>query len=286
MEQTIIIKQNLYNKRGVLLLSKGEKISLTFEKKQLLVRLGIYDEIFNSEIKQNITNNTTPISVEDSDKSKNFEIEKISIKLSERFNKISKDSAYYSTDIIQTIIYNYKGKDWYNYFILLFAYDAWLYAHSINTALISCLIGINLGWDNSKLEVLALGAIFHDIGITLLPRGSFNKKSTLTEIELKILKNHSDMGYALLQETTLPQMSKNIIIQHHENLNGTGYPNKLRKEDIDIESQIVMIAEFFDTATTGRYQNQNKTPEEVFLEMELEPEIYPHNIVQILKSLF
>lgn len=188
-----------------------------------------------------------------------------------------------ASGILESIIYDNKDKDWYSYFLVLFSYIDWLYAHSVNTALISCMLGISLDFDDKRLAQLAEGALFHDIGMTLLPKKVLNKSEKLTDMELAIVKNHCDMGYAMLEPSSLDETSKLIILQHHEKIDGTGYPNQLTDNQILEEAKIVMVAESFDTATTTRPYKKSKPADVVLDELISFPKIYPKYIVDNLK---
>lgn len=118
-----------------------------------------------------------------------------------------------------------------------------------------------------KLENLCLAALLHDIGMTLLPKEVLNKPDKLDEMEYAIVKNHCQMGASLLRESSIDQVVSEIILQHHERLDGSGYPYGLMKDEIMEEAKIVMEAEFFDAATTSRPYKKAKEIEDVMDEL-------------------
>lgn len=184
--------------------------------------------------------------------------------------------------IVDNLIHSSKNETWYPYLSVLMNYVDWLYSHSINTALISGAIGTRLGYAEQRLRDLTVGALLHDVGQTVLPKSVLNKPSKLTEEEMVIMKNHCEMGASMLQSTTLANISKTIILQHHEKKDGSGYPYGLSGVMILQESKIVAIAEAFDTATTARPYKDAKPAEAVLKEMVERPDLYDMRLVQIL----
>ena len=131
-----------------------------------------------------------------------------------------------------------------------------IYAHSVNVAVISLMIGIAFKLPKKKLEALCAGALLHDIGKAYLPKRIIDKREELTEAEKIIMKSHPRLGYRYLSSTyNISALSKIVVLQHHENVDGTGYPDGLKKDKIMDLSLIVSIANAYDnlsTSTNGR----------------------------------
>lgn len=187
-----------------------------------------------------------------------------------------------ASGIVDDLIHSSKNETWYPYLSVLMNYVDWLYSHSINTALISGAIGNRMGYSEQRMKDLTVGALLHDVGQTVLPKNVLNKPSKLTEAEMIIMKNHCGMGASMLESTTLSNISKTIILQHHEKQDGSGYPYGLSGVQILQESRIVAIAEAFDTATTARPYKDAKPVEMVLEEMVERPEFYDRGLVHIL----
>ena len=187
-------------------------------------------------------------------------------------------------NIVNEMIFHSKNANWYNYLAVLTNYLEWLYSHSINTALLSCIMGIGIGYNETRLVNLALGAILHDIGMTLLPKNILDKPAKLTDVEMAIVRNHCDMGYSMLDQTSLPKISKLIILQHHERNDGTGYPQSLTAEQITEEAKIVSIAESFDTATTERPYKKAVSTNIILTDIISKPEQYDLRIARCLSG--
>jgi putative nucleotidyltransferase with HDIG domain len=127
------------------------------------------------------------------------------------------------------------------------------YAHCLNVALISRAIGKWLHFSRKELDALTLAGLLHDIGKTQLPDGLLTKHGQLTEEELTLLRNHAQDGYRLLKPLTfLDNRVKLTALQHHERYDGSGYPGRLRGDDIDDFAAIVAIADVYDSMTAAR----------------------------------
>ena len=280
----IILEHNIYNEQGVLLLSKGSQVELTQEMIMKLSRIGILEELLQpkeTSDKENI--DSSKVSKSDTVCANIYEKAKHTIvNFSKKYNKVDTYSFQQSHEVLNNLIYDNQDMKWYRHLFTLMNYVDWLYAHSINTAIISCIIGIKLNYSQKRLQSLALGAILHDIGLVLLPTDILNEAIELTDIQKTILESHCELGYTMMKDTELSDDSRKIILQHHEKNDGTGYPKGLCSNDISEESRIVMVAEYFDTATTQRPNKNACCASSVLSKMKLESNVYDTQIVSIL----
>lgn len=131
--------------------------------------------------------------------------------------------------------------------------DNYLYSSAFNTAILSVLIGWEAGLGNEMIRHLFTGAIFHDIGMALIdPEITYKRGELTTEEKMEILM-HPKKGHAYLKEHAfLSAYVKAIAFQHHEHLDGTGYPSRLNGETIHQLAQIVGIADIYDAMTSDR----------------------------------
>ncbi|MCI1965151.1 MAG: HD domain-containing protein [Oscillospiraceae bacterium] len=282
MEETIV-DHDVYNEHGILLLSKGTKIVLSEHRYRQLSRMGILDEVIQprerTQINDNMNHDIIPI------EERKEQINKTIRETSSRLKGADYFVLQKATDILNSIIFENKNEDWYRFVSLIFSYVDWLYTHSLNVAIIGCVIASTLGYDDKQLFNIAMGSLFHDIGLTLLPKKTLSKFSGFTEVEDNIVKNHCEMGYSMINEVNLPQVSKEIILQHHERLDGSGYPNKLGEHQINPESMIAMVAEYFDTATTARVYKPADPIQATIDRMYLEDNLFPRHIVKVLINI-
>ncbi|APH05772.1 HD-GYP domain-containing protein [Bacillus weihaiensis] len=121
-----------------------------------------------------------------------------------------------------------------------------IFEHSLNTSLYSLSIGKTLGIPEKSLHILGLGALFHDIGKLQLPK-SFMTKKELTAEEKEIMKIHTELGFEMLRkESDFHLLIAHCAYQHHEYIDGSGYPRGLKGNDIHQFAKIVAVAEKFD----------------------------------------
>lgn len=130
--------------------------------------------------------------------------------------------------------------------------DPYTAGHMDRTAEIATLIAEKVGLSTDRIEGLRLAAMVHDIGKIAIPAGILNKPGKLNDAEFALIKTHPLVGSETfeLMETGWP--IARIILEHHERLDGTGYPNGVCKEDILEESQILAVADVIDAIMTHR----------------------------------
>jgi len=131
-------------------------------------------------------------------------------------------------------------------------YSDYLYCHSINTTVISVLIGWELGLDREGLYYLAKAAILHDIGMVQVPQTIRNKVSPLTDLDINSIIRHIYTAQRTLERAGISELIIDAIMSHHENENGSGYPAGLTSDDIPDFSKIIHVADVFDAMTTGK----------------------------------
>ncbi len=142
-----------------------------------------------------------------------------------------------------------------NHMLKLTAHDYQTYSHSVNVGFYATLLAKKLysKSDAHDLQELAAGFFLHDIGKTAIEPEVLYKAEKLQDIEWQHIKTHPYMGYKILKDANaLKEESKIIVLQHHENYDGTGYPNGLKARDIHEYARICAIADVFDALTTNR----------------------------------
>jgi putative nucleotidyltransferase with HDIG domain len=122
-----------------------------------------------------------------------------------------------------------------------------MYNHTLNVTVLSLYLGSSLGLDQEQLRKLGLGSVMHDIGKSAVPAKVLMKREALNPSELKLLQSHTLLGSRMVQQIdTLPPEALAIIEQHHEFLDGSGYPRGLTAADISQMARIVGIANLYD----------------------------------------
>ena len=128
-----------------------------------------------------------------------------------------------------------------------------LYAHCVDVAVMALIVGIERGLPQADLEALATGALLHDVGKIRLPANLVRKGDGQTEAERTLLEFHPSLGIAALAQTEeLPEPIFCIILEHHELLDGSGFPSHHVAEHIFPLAQIVGVVDLYDTLSTSR----------------------------------
>lgn len=133
------------------------------------------------------------------------------------------------------------------------SYDSDTYIHSINVCVLSVLVGLVLDLTDPKLRNLSQAALLHDIGKICLPLDLLNKPGKLTEEEFTKIQKHPLYGYNLLKRNNcFSPIVKKSILSHHENEDGTGYPQNLTSDKIPTSAKIIHVADVYDALTAKR----------------------------------
>ena len=130
--------------------------------------------------------------------------------------------------------------------------DQATFGHCERVARTAVAVARTLGLDAHAETTILLGAYLHDVGMMKVPHEIVSKAGSLTTAERDLVELHPVFGVELLAEVSFPWDLKPVIRWHHERCDGSGYPDRLKGEDIPVTAQVVGIAECFDALTTGR----------------------------------
>lgn len=154
------------------------------------------------------------------------------------------------SELVQHILTNADTMIWLSH---LKDKDEYTAIHSVNVCILSLTFGRTLGLSEAELNTLGLGALLLDIGKSKVPAHILHKTDALSEGEFSLMKAHAYLGYATLENNEkIPIEALEIILNHHERLDGKGYPNGLRGQDISKLTRIVSIIDIFDAMTSDR----------------------------------
>jgi HD-GYP domain-containing protein (c-di-GMP phosphodiesterase class II) len=132
-------------------------------------------------------------------------------------------------------------------------FDANLATHGVDTSVLAMAVGQEYGCDPLHLKLLGLAAMVHDLGQLRLPLNLLRKVQPYSPQDHKLIQAHCDMGEAILNQfPDFPQESKQMVLQHHERLDGSGYPKGLKGNEISELTQILSIADTYDAQISGR----------------------------------
>lgn len=139
--------------------------------------------------------------------------------------------------------------------------DEYTYKHSINVGMVASMIGKWLGYSENALMDLALAGMLHDIGKSRIPSEIINKPARLTPAEFDVIKDHPRAGYEILSETREVNFDVLFgVLEHHEWIDGKGYPNGSAGKKIHEFARIVAVADVFDAITSNRVYKSKVSP--------------------------
>ena len=130
--------------------------------------------------------------------------------------------------------------------------DPYTAGHQKRVALISAAIAKKLGLNNEQIEALYMAAMVHDLGKVAVPAEILTKPSRLTDLEMKMVQGHAESGYQILKDIPFPYPIAEMVYQHHERLDGSGYPRGLAGDAICLEARILAIADSIEAMATHR----------------------------------
>lgn len=142
-------------------------------------------------------------------------------------------------------------------------FDEYTFYHSVNTSLLAISLGRDLGYDRTQLLQLGTGMLLHDIGKTQIPLDLLNKPGRFEAHEFELMKQHVMRGADLLSATTgLSDEFLRPTLEHHERVNGTGYPCQHCRADLSEFGLIAAVVDIYDAVTSDRCYHKGKSPHE------------------------
>ena len=140
------------------------------------------------------------------------------------------------------------------------------FVHSINVAIYSLLMGIRANLSPCYLDCLFVGACLHDIGKLYISKSILDSPARLTKSQFDTIKQHPELGIRLLMGTSLlSSTTYELVLGHHEKLNGLGYPRRLSVDSISSLTRIVTVADIFDAVITERSYHSRQSSLKGFL---------------------
>lgn len=130
--------------------------------------------------------------------------------------------------------------------------DPYTAGHQQRVAQIAVAIAQEMKLDSHLIEGLKLGALIHDIGKVYVPAEILNRPGRLSPEEFELIKSHPQVGYDIMKDVTFPWPVASMILQHHERLDGGGYPNGLTEGDIILEARILAVADVIEAMSSHR----------------------------------
>lgn len=130
--------------------------------------------------------------------------------------------------------------------------DPYTSGHMSRVSELAEAIAIELGLSQHDIDGIALAADIHDLGKIYIPAEILNRPGKLSDAEFELIKTHSQVGYDILKDVDFPWPVANMILQHHERLDGSGYPNGLKGEQLLLQSKILSVADVIEAVSSHR----------------------------------
>ena len=130
--------------------------------------------------------------------------------------------------------------------------DPYTAGHQRRVTEIATAFALEMGFDPERLQGLRLASLVHDIGKVNVPVEILSKPGNLSELEFELIRTHSEAGYNILKKINFPWPIAEIVLQHHERMDGSGYPKGLSGEEILLEARIIAVADVIEAMATHR----------------------------------
>ncbi|MBN2407916.1 MAG: PAS domain S-box protein [Elusimicrobia bacterium] len=130
--------------------------------------------------------------------------------------------------------------------------DPYTSGHQLRVARLACEIAREMRLSEQEIDGIRIASLLHDIGKITVPAEILSKPGVLTELEYNLIKNHSRIGYEILSEIEFPWPIADIVFQHHERIDGSGYSQGLYRDQIMIEARILSVADVVEAMSSHR----------------------------------
>lgn len=272
IREDMTLGRNLYGRSGELLLTTGTKIKTNaIEKIKYLGYCGIYiDDHYSKDV---TVNEIIPDPLRKKAISEIREIFTICQKkvIEMQMKKLMEARIKECTiPLISELVKNIvENKDDVLNLVDLKIYDEYILYHSVNVAVLSIMLGQKMGFEEDMLNKLGLSGLLHDLGTVFLGKDLFNRTDKLTKQEFELMKQHPVLGHKFIKEFyEMPMHTARGILQHHERLDGLGYPNGEKGDRIIQFSRIIGVADAYDALTSDRPYRRAMLPAEALKVLE------------------
>jgi HD-GYP domain-containing protein (c-di-GMP phosphodiesterase class II) len=276
-----VLGKNILTNDGKILLRAGVQLSTRYMEK--LKELGVFFVYVED-------NRLEDVLVEDD---KLMELKQITMKNMSTIirnvhscnNKDVKDSLTIIEDLVDYIIdMGDVNKSLYD----IQTYDNYTFVHSLDTCIMASFLGLSHGFNEKELKDLAIGAILHDIGKTKISNKIINKSGPLTDEEFKEIKKHPIYGEQILSKNVrIPDNAIKAVLQHHERIDGRGYPYSLTDKEISKFGKVVCVCDVYDAVSNDRVYRKKFRPNEAYeLILAGSGTAFDSTVVQSFKATF
>lgn len=264
LQAGVCLAKPVYNEHGFTLINKG--IPLTARMIEKLDSLGI-SYVYIEDARISHIGVTSSISEELRKEAVSFVESSFSQIANESKTKQSlllENSMKGVAKLVRNFIQELKqNENVLNLLADIYIYDDYVYSHSMNVTMYALALGMELKLSENDLEILGVGALLHDVGKVLVPIEILDKPGKLTAEEFEEVKKHAEYGFEMLRKVpTLSLLVAHCAYQHHERVNGSGYPRGLKEDNIHLLGKILAIADVYDAVTSHRVYRKAMLPHE------------------------
>ncbi len=282
LQDGMILAENLYNSDGVVYLNEGSE--LRKRQKILLKNLGIFYLYIEEE-------NFSDVPEENSEKHKKVILNKEFKGTLSAFKSVY-TAVYLGQEpvveevrkqlapMISTVL---TDNDILGNLRSIEVVDEYIFKHSVNVSLLAAILAKWLGYSEQQVLEVSTAGLLHDVGMANIPKDILNKPGLLEDDEFEIVKSHVQTGYDLLKKSSgISEDILNGVLHHHEKMDGSGYPNGIKGEQIHPYGRILAIADVFDAMTNDRvYSNKASAFEVADVMMTMCPDHLDIEMVQV-----
>lgn len=264
LKEENILSKPLFNDNGQVLIQAGVPLTRRMIERLISLEIGyvyIEDEFTNDIIVENIISESTRKKAVDTIKNEFAEISNHHI-IGTSLNTLNLSKRF--SVIIEKILADIKeSNDVISILSDVYCYDSYIFTHSLNVTIYTIGLAMELKFSEKQLFEVALGAILHDVGKMTIPKEILEKTGKLTKEEFDIIKNHSWAGFDVLRNTpNISLLTAHCAFQHHERIDGSGYPQGLSGDDIHPYAKILAVCDVFDAVTSNRVYRKAMLPHE------------------------
>lgn len=260
-----LAQRDIFSRNGVLLFAKGQEMT-----DGIMEKLRRLDIVERDDYHPLNNDNLAPYC-------KEF--------LSVRFDRLDTAVIKKASDMVSSVIFKSRKNSWKTLLNALANYVDWLYIHSVDVALVSVILADKMGYGKKEQIDFCLSALLHDIGKLLVPKKIIQKPGPLTPYECHIMQQHCELGFDVIKDYELPELCGDIVLTHHERMDGSGYPAHLKTDDLSEYTKIIMVADILDAMTSYRPYKPVSTISDAIRELRIKKRKYDQTIVDFLVNL-
>lgn len=165
--------------------------------------------------------------------------------------------------------------------------DPYTAGHQQRVARLACAIAREMGLDEEEVDGIFMAALIHDIGKIYVPAEILNRPAKLNETEMDLVKTHPSIGYDIVKEIDFAQPVDRIVVQHHERIDGSGYPNGINGHDIILQARILAVADVVEAMASHRPYRPALSLEETLDEIDRYRDVlYDGHVVDACMKIF